>query len=98
MDKEAILKKIRKECKNIGEKCAPHLYDAGILGIDDLRSLGSEEAFFRMWQKNPNKVQIHAVYLYALEGAITSVNWATIAQKRKEELQDYAKKLRQSYS
>lgn len=97
MKKEEVLRTIQKECKNIGPRCANHLYEAEIFCLEDLEKLGAEEAFFQIWKTNPQAVEINAMYLYALEGAIQEVNCLTLPQKRKDELKAYAESLRQSY-
>lgn len=97
IDRKSAIKKIIKECKNIGTKTAPYLYEAGIYGIEDLRKLGAEEAFFQIWSKNPEKVMLHPVYLWALEGAIFGVGWKDISDERKKEFKEYVEKLKGSF-
>jgi hypothetical protein len=97
MNREAIIHKIQQECKNIGKKCAPHLYDAGIYCLNDLKKIGTEEAYFRIWQKNPTSVQLNAIYLYALEGAILEIDCWSIPEERKKVLKKYIAELRKSF-
>ena len=96
-DKDKILSKLIKECKNIGPASAQRMYQAGITSFEELKNIGTEEAFFKIWTSHPSEVCINACYLYALEGAITNTMWNKIPEKRKQELRTYTKKLRQSF-
>ncbi len=98
MEREAGIKKLIKECKNVGLKTAPDFYDAGIRGLADFKKLGTEQAFFQTWQNNPNSVCIHPCYLYAIEGAIMGTsNFNEIPPKRREELKKFVKNLKNSF-
>lgn len=96
MDREEKINHIIKTFKNIGERTAPQILDAGIETLDDLKKLGAEEAFYNIWAANPEEVEINAMYLYALEGAIQECNCLMIGENRKQQLQQYAQALRES--
>ncbi len=96
MSREQKINHIIKTFKNIGERVAPQLLDTGIETLDDLKKIGAEEAFYNIWAANPVEIEINAMYLYALEGAIQGINCLMIDRERKDELQNYAKALRES--
>ena len=96
--REDGIKKLIKECRNVGKKTAPDFYDAGIRGISDFKKLGTEKAFFQTWKNNPTAVCIHPCYLYAIEGAITDTsNFNDIPVERREELKKFARDLKSSF-
>lgn len=97
MEREEGIKKLIKECRNIGQKTAPNFYDAGIRGILDFRKLGTEKVFFQTWKNNPTSVCIHPCYLYAIEGAITDRSFNDISSARREELKKFARDLKNSF-
>lgn len=77
------------DLKNIGEKLAKELESVGIENYDDLASIGSLEAFFKLVGKNG-----HSCYnkLYALEGAIQGIRWHNLSLEDKEQLKSEYKK------
>jgi len=95
MDRSFKIKQIIKHFKNIGASTAPMILDAGIETLEHLEKIGAEEAYFKMWQLHP-EMEIHAMYLWALEGAIQRKNLLALDQKRKEELSNYAQAMRDS--
>jgi len=95
--REDGIKKLIKECRNVGKKTAPNMYDAGIRGILDLQKLGAEKSFFQTWKHDPTSVCIHPCYLYAIEGAIRDCAWNRIPEKRKEELKKFSRELKSSF-
>lgn len=96
MEREEGIKKIIKECRNIGKTTAPNFYDAGIRGISDLRKLGTEKAFFQIWKNKPS-ICIHPCYLYAIEGAIIDCGFNQLSVKRMEELKKFTQDLKNSF-
>ncbi|MGC5327541.1 TfoX/Sxy family DNA transformation protein [Brevibacillus sp. SYSU BS000544] len=70
--------------KNIGAKTEPWLREIGIQGYDDLNQLGSVEAYRRLKEKYPEKINLLA--LYALEAALWNIHWLELAPEVKEQL------------
>ncbi len=68
---------------NIGKTLAQLLQSVGIETIEDLFSIGSENAFIRIYT-----VDREACYskLCALEGAIRGIRWHDLSPERKMEL------------
>jgi DNA transformation protein len=89
-------KKELMQCMNIGERIANRLIDVGIKTPQDLQKIGTEEAFIRNFEKYGWEKGMCSCYLYALEGAITGKKWNKIPEKRKTELRDFVKKIRQN--
>jgi len=57
------------QLRNIGDKSARLLAAAGIISVDDLRAIGSAEAYRRVRLANPLNM------LWALQGALLDVDW-----------------------
>lgn len=68
---------------NLGPKSAQALVAAGITSLAELRSLGSVAAYARIKQKTP---QATLNLLWALEGALSSLPWQTVAQEHRTSL------------
>ena len=71
---------------NLGKTLAEKLKLAGINKAEDLRHMGSEQAFIKLIT-----IDKHACLnmLYALEGAIQNIRWHSLSQERKAELKDF---------
>jgi len=61
------------QLRNIGDKSARLLAAAGIISVDDLRAIGSAEAYRRVRLANPDGVTLNM--LWALQGALLDVDW-----------------------
>ncbi len=92
-DKAAVIQKIQKECKNIGTKTAPMLYEIGIRKREDLITMGAEEAYFQIWKSHPT-MTIHPLYLWALEGAIEGIDYREIPEQRKKDFKKFVQELK----
>jgi DNA transformation protein and related proteins len=74
------------KAKNIGKELSERLKEAGINSIEDLKSLGSENAFIRIRTIDPSAC---LNMLYALEGAIEDIRWHDLDRVKKNELKDF---------
>lgn len=77
--------------KNIGNELERKLNTIGIYSAADLRQLGSKEAFSRLKQEFP---EICLVHLYALEGAITDVEFNKLSEETKKILKEFSDALK----
>ena len=75
---------------NIGSELSRRLELAGIKTSNELKELGTENAFIKLKTVFPD-----ACYnqLYAMEGAIQGIRWHGISKERKEELQEFMNSL-----
>lgn len=76
--------------KNIGKEMERKLKAVDIHSAEELKQLGSEEAFFRLKIRYP---EICLVHLYALQGAIDNVEFNQLPQKMKLKLKSFNDKL-----
>jgi len=71
---------------NIAAKLEAQLADAGITTIDELRRVGSREAWLRILARDPSACIMR---LSALEGAIQGVRWHYLDEETKRELKEF---------
>ncbi|MFA9462713.1 MAG: TfoX/Sxy family protein [Velocimicrobium sp.] len=71
---------------NIGKEVERQLNDVGIFREDELKQLGSKEAWLRI-KRMDDSACIHR--LYALEGAICGVKKSELSKEKKEELKEF---------
>jgi DNA transformation protein len=95
MDKDHQISEMMN-LKNIGVKCAEKLYEVGICTEEQLKELGTEEVFWRIFEKKGWERGMCSCFLYAVEGAITNERWNKIPEKRKKELVDFVHSVRKS--
>jgi len=69
--------------RNIGPKSAAQLRQVGVRTLDDLRALGSLEAFVKL-KRAGFKPSLNL--LYALEGALLDCHWQDIPDGRRSDL------------
>ena len=69
--------------RNIGPKSAAQLRQVGVRTIDDLRALGSLEAFVKL-KRAGFKPSLNL--LYSLEGALLDCHWQQVPEERRSEL------------
>ncbi len=76
---------------NIGSVLAKKLTEVEILTIEELRAVGSEQAFIKL-----DTIDCSACInkLYALEGAIQGIRWHNLSQERKNELKEFFKSVK----
>lgn len=71
------------QLKNIGDKTAAWLEDAGIHTAEDLHRLGALETWRRVREVHP---EISLVGLYALQGAVLDIHWNALPADMKADL------------
>lgn len=73
---------------NIAAKLESQLADAGITTVDELRRVGSREAWLRILARDPSACLMR---LSALEGAIQGMRWHYLDDETKASLQVFYK-------
>ncbi len=73
--------------RNIGKELERKLKIIDIKSAEELKQLGSKEAFFRLKQRFP---EICLVHLYTLEGAITNTNFNELSEETKKDLKEFS--------
>lgn len=68
---------------NIGKEMAGKLAAVGVDSPEKLIKMGSKAAFLKLKQAYPN---VRLVHLYALEGAIQSLEFNSLSKETKKEL------------
>lgn len=71
---------------NIGEVLSNRLELAGINSPEELRTIGSKEAFLRVREVYPEACINH---LYAIEGAVQNIRWHYLSNETKQELKAF---------
>jgi DNA transformation protein len=74
------------EMPNIGKVVAEKLILAGITSPDELKALGSEQAFIRL--QTIDETACFSM-LQGLEGAVHGIRWHNLPKERKEELKEF---------
>jgi len=74
------------ELPNIGAGLEKQLFDVGITTVEELRSIGSREAWLRILQRDPSACIMR---LSALEGAIQGIRWHNLDKETKESLKEF---------
>jgi DNA transformation protein len=75
---------------NFGPKSSGWLREAGIETLDDVRAIGSVEAYRRVKAIFPDRVTLNM--LYALEAALAGIHWTALPQPIKDQLKAEATK------
>ena len=73
---------------NIAEKLEKQLTDVGITTVDELKRVGSREAWLRILGRDPSACLMR---LSALEGAIQGVRWHYLDDEAKASLKEFYK-------
>jgi len=71
---------------NIADKLETQLNEVGITTFDELKQVGSREAWLRILARDPSACIMR---LSALEGAIQGVRWHHLDETTKKELKDF---------
>lgn len=71
---------------NIAEKLEEQLLDVGISTVEELRKVGSREAWIRILERDPSACIMR---LSALEGAIQGVRWHYLDNETKKSLKEF---------
>ena len=79
---------------NISKVIASDLQKAGINTVDDLKEIGSKDAFIRIRLQADHDACINK--LCALEGAIQGMRWHQLSEQTKSDLQAFYKSLEQA--
>lgn len=77
--------------QNIGKEMASKLKSVGIATAEELKEVGSKEAFFKLKMKYP---QVCLVHLYTLEGAILNTEFHCLSEQTKAELKAFSDSLK----
>jgi len=72
---------------NVGKELEKKLKSVGITSAEELKEIGSKEAFFKLKMQYPNVCLVH---LYTLEGAITDTEYNQLAAEVKQDLKDFS--------
>lgn len=72
--------------KNIGKEMERKLKSIGINSAEELKEMGSKDAWFRLKLKYP---EICLVHLYTLEGAITDMKYNQLSEEIKRDLKAF---------
>lgn len=75
--------------KNIGKELERKLKTVGINSAEDLKKIGSKEAFFQLKMRFP---EVCLVHLYTLEGAITHTDFNKLSDETKKDLKEFSDK------
>ena len=76
---------------NIGKEIEKKLKSIGICSAEELKQIGSKEAFFRLKTHHPNVCLVH---LYTLQGAIDDVEYNRLSEETKRDLKKFSDKLK----
>jgi DNA transformation protein len=71
---------------NIGAELEKQLSDVGITTVEELRRVGSREAWGRILLRDPSACIMR---LSALEGAIQGIRWHNLDSETKEALKEF---------
>ena len=71
---------------NIADKLEKQLADVGITTFDELKQVGSREAWLRILSRDPSACIMR---LSSLEGAIRGVRWHYLDDETKESLKEF---------
>lgn len=72
---------------NIGREMARKLTAVGIDSAEKLMETGAKQAYFKLKTVYP---QVCLVHLYALEGAISNVEFNGLSAEKKKELKEFS--------
>ena len=72
---------------NIGREMARKLTAVGIDSAEKLEEAGAKQAYFKLKTAYP---QVCLVHLYALEGAISNVEFNSLSTEKKKELKEFS--------
>jgi len=76
---------------NIADKLDKQLSDVGITTIEQLREVGSREAWLRILARDPSACIMR---LSSLEGAIQGVRWHYLDNDTKKSLREFYKEIK----
>lgn len=77
--------------RNIGKEIEKKLKSVGICSAEELKKLGSKEAYFRLKMRYPNVCLVH---LYTLQGAIDGIEYNRLPDEIKRDLKSFSDDLK----
>lgn len=77
--------------RNIGKEIEKKLKSIDIYSAEELRQMGSKEAYFRLKMKYSNLCLVH---LYTLQGAIDNIDFNLLPDKVKCDLKEFSDSLK----
>ena len=77
--------------RNIGKELEKKLRAVDIKTAEELKKVGSEEAFLRIKLRYP---EICLVHLYALEGAVSDIEYNQLQEDVKQRLKNFSDRLK----
>ncbi|MHC5229818.1 TfoX/Sxy family protein [Enterococcus sp. LJL99] len=77
---------------NIGKEMVRKLKSVGITTTEELKEIGSKNAFFKLKMNYSNSCLVH---LYCLQGAIDLVDYTALTPEMKEELKQFSDSLKE---
>ena len=77
--------------RNIGKELEKKLKSIDITTTEELRNIGSEDAFFKLKLCYPNVCLVH---LYCLEGAVTDTDYNQLQNDVKQRLKEFSDHLK----
>ena len=73
--------------RNIGAQIQEKLKSAGITTAEELKRIGSKEAFLQLKLHCPSVCLVH---LYSLEGAVSGIEYNQLPKEIKQNLKDFS--------
>ena len=80
--------------RNIGKELEKKLKSVGICTAEELKAIGSKEAFSKLKNKYPNDKAMSLVHLYALEGAVADIAFNQLPENVKLDLKNHTDMLK----
>ncbi len=77
--------------RNIGKEIEKKLKSVGICSAEELKKLGSKEAYFRLKMRYPNVCLVH---LYTLQGALDDIEYNRLPDEIKRDLKSFSDDLK----
>ena len=77
--------------RNIGKEIEKKLVSVGISTAEELKRIGSREAFLRLKLRYPSVCLVH---LYTLEGAISDIEYNQLPEDVKSSLKEHSDSLK----
>ena len=77
--------------RNIGKELEKKLMSVGIMTAEELKRVGSDEAFVRLKSHYPNVCLVH---YYTLEGAISGTDYNQLPDDVKQRLKSFNNRLK----
>ncbi|MCM1270564.1 MAG: TfoX/Sxy family protein [Ruminococcus flavefaciens] len=77
--------------KNIGKEIERKLKTVGINSAEELKQIGSKNAFIRLKIHYP---EVCLVHLYTLQGAVDDIEYNRLSENTKHELKEFSDELK----